>query len=246
MNLSLSRRGLIGLGIGTGVAAASGCSTATRPNAPSSTSPSAGATVTGGGGKKAFNLQVMAKQDEFDAAELERFLADKDYDVTLIEPDPTTLNAMLAANNPPDVVRDAGANVTPYLVHKGLAAELDDYIANSSLINTDDLQPINDVWRFDGSVQGAGPRYGIIKDFSLDSQFWMLSDVAEQAGLTLPTPDKPWTFDELLEELQGDDLPQRKPNLHVWVVHHCALGRDLPGDAGRIRGLDVRAGPGHR
>lgn len=199
MNLSLSRRGLIGLGIGTGVAAASGCSTATRPNAPSSTSPSAGATVTGGGGKKAFNLQVMAKQDEFDAAELERFLADKDYDVTLIEPDPTTLNAMLAANNPPDVVRDAGANVTPYLVHKGLAAELDDYIANSSLINTDDLQPINDVWRFDGSVQGAGPRYGIIKDFSLDSQFWMLSDVAEQAGLTLPTPDKPWTFDELLE-----------------------------------------------
>lgn len=197
MKLSLSRRGLIGIGVGTGVAVASGCSTATTPTGTSSASP--GTTVSGGDGKKKFRLQVMAKEDEFDADELKRFLADKEYDVTLIEPDPTTLNAMLAANNAPDIVRDAGANVTPYLVHKGLAIELDDYIAKSSVIKVDDLQPINDVWRFDGKVQGAGPRYGVIKDFSLDSQFWMLADVAEKAGLTLPTPQRPWTFDELLE-----------------------------------------------
>lgn len=190
MSLSLSRRGLLGLGLGLGAAAMSGCSTASAPT---------GTSAPNGGGSKAFRLQIMAKEDEVDPDLLQQYLADKDFDVTFIEPDPTTLNAMLAANNPPDLVRDAGANVTPYLVHKGLATELDDYISKSSLVTMDDLQPINDVWRFDGKVQGVGPRYGLIKDFSLDSQFWMLSDVAESAGLTLPTPDKPWSFDELLE-----------------------------------------------
>jgi len=68
---------------------------------------------------------------------------------------------MLAAGNPPDLVRDAGTDVTPYIASQGLALNLDSYFAQSTIIKESDIMPVNDVWKWDGKQQGQGSRYGI-------------------------------------------------------------------------------------
>lgn len=179
---TMSRRGFLGAALATGVAATAGCSTSQ-----SST----------GSGKK-FNLTIMGQEKEVDAALLQEFLKDKDFGITWVKEDPSTLNAMLAADRAPDLVRGAGGLIVPYLAHRKMATPLDDFIRQSSIIHEDDLQPANDVWRYDGSTQGQGPRYGIAKDFSVDTQWWMRTDLSDAAGVKAPTADKPWSFDDLV------------------------------------------------
>ena len=43
---------------------------------------------------------------------------------------------MLAAGNPPDLVRDAGTDVTPYIASQGLALNLDAYFEQSTVLKT--------------------------------------------------------------------------------------------------------------
>jgi multiple sugar transport system substrate-binding protein len=118
--------------------------------------------------------------------------------VTLINSDPTRLNAMLAAGNPPDLVRDAGTDVTPYIASQGLATNLDPYFAQSTILKPSDIMPVNDVWKWDGKQQGQGSRYGIAKDWSQDAMWWYNTEVWDAAGLPPRAPDTPVSYDELL------------------------------------------------
>lgn len=119
--------------------------------------------------------------------------------ITQINTDPTRLNAMLAAGNPPDLVRDSGTDVTPYIASQGLALNLDDYIAQSSVLKDADIMPVNDLWKWDGTQQGKGSRYGIAKDWSQDAMWWYDTEVWAAAGLPARDPNTPITYDELLD-----------------------------------------------
>jgi len=118
--------------------------------------------------------------------------------ITQINTDPTRLNAMLAAGNPPDLVRDAGTDVTPYIASQGLALNLDEYFAQSTILKESDIMPVNDVWKWDGTKQGSGSRYGIAKDWSQDAMWWYDSELWTAAGLAAPDPNTPLGYDELL------------------------------------------------
>jgi multiple sugar transport system substrate-binding protein len=119
--------------------------------------------------------------------------------ITQINTDPTRLNAMLAAGNPPDVVRDAGTDVTPYIASQGLALNLDEYFAQSSVLKESDIMPVNNVWKWDGTKQGTGSRYGIAKDWSQDAMWWYDTQLWANAGLAARKPTDPITYDELLD-----------------------------------------------
>ncbi len=122
--------------------------------------------------------------------------AHPDIKVQQLVYDPTRLQAMIAAGSPPDVVRGQGATDTPYLATFKLAAPLDDYVAKSSVLKAADLDPVNDLWRFDGTKQGAGPRYGLAKDYSQDNMFWFNPKPFAQAGVATPSTTVPISYDE--------------------------------------------------
>jgi multiple sugar transport system substrate-binding protein len=94
--------------------------------------------------------------------------AQKDIGVKIItvKYDITKLIAMMTNGTPPDLVRGVGAVDAPYFIARGVAENLDPYFARSTVLRADDLDPVNDVWRYDGTTQGKGPRYGMAKDFS--------------------------------------------------------------------------------
>jgi multiple sugar transport system substrate-binding protein len=119
--------------------------------------------------------------------------------INQINTDATRLNAMLAAGNPPDLVRDAGTDVTPYIASQGLALNLDEYFAQSSVLKEADIMPVNDVWKWDGAQQGKGSRYGIAKDWSQDAMWWYDTELWAAAGLAARDSTSPITYDELLE-----------------------------------------------
>ncbi|WP_371572478.1 extracellular solute-binding protein [Streptomyces sp. NBC_01314] len=120
--------------------------------------------------------------------------------LTILKYDLTRLTAMLTAGSPPDIVRGQGAVDAPYLAAHGVAQDLDDYFAKSSILKVGDLDPINDVWRYDGTTQGKGPRYGMAKDYSQDNMIWYNTGLFDQAGVENPSDTVPMTYDEVFEK----------------------------------------------
>ena len=144
-------------------------------------------------------LTIMSPTGEIASSSIAAFQkAYPQLKVTLINSDPTRLNAMLAAGNPPDLVRDAGTDVTPYIASQGLALNLDSYFEQSTVLKPSDILPVNDVWKWDGKQQGQGSRYGIAKDWSQDAMWWYNTEIWAAAGLAPRAPDTPVTYDELL------------------------------------------------
>ncbi|HEX2144594.1 MAG TPA: extracellular solute-binding protein [Glycomyces sp.] len=191
----LTRRGLM-RGTALGAAAAAGA------GALSACAPSAGG---GSGGKK--TLTIMAPENEFSPEFLKTAEETLDVKIKRVEVDTTKLTAMLASGTAPDLVRGLGAVETPYVVARDLALPLDDYFASSTLLKEDDIDPINDVWRYDGSVQGQGPRYGLAKDYSQDAMFWYNTALFDAAGVEYPSETEPTTYDQWLET--GKELTKK-------------------------------------
>src|SRR5215472_15052206 len=111
--------------------------------------------------------------------------------------DQTRLNAMFAAGSPPDVIRGMGFDI-PYTSARGLALNLDPYLAQSSVLKVEDLMPIQDTWRWDGKHVGQGSYYGLAKDWSPDGTLWCNSDLFQQLGVAVPSTTDPLTSDEVL------------------------------------------------
>jgi multiple sugar transport system substrate-binding protein len=149
-------------------------------------------------------LTIMSPTGEITPQSLAEFQkAYPKLKITQINTDPTRLNAMLAAGNPPDLVRDAGTDVTPYIATSGLALNLDDYFAQSSVFKESDIMPVNDAWKWNGKEQGKGSRYGIAKDWSQDAMWWYDTDIWSAAGLAARNPNTPIGYDELLDNAKS-------------------------------------------
>ncbi|MDQ0766918.1 ABC-type glycerol-3-phosphate transport system substrate-binding protein [Streptomyces canus] len=178
---------------------------------------------TGGSGSGRTTLTVMTVQNEWDKKALKAAEDALGMNLNVIIWDPTKLNAMLAAKNPPDVVRGFGATETPYFAARGLMTDLDPYFAKSSALKVSDLDPVNDVWRYDGKKQGAGPRYGMAKDYSQDSMFWYRTDLFEAAKLDAPSATEPISCDEWLD--LGKKLVKRRlGKVKVYGLNATGMG----------------------
>ncbi|GAB3008488.1 hypothetical protein GCM10023080_087960 [Streptomyces pseudoechinosporeus] len=203
-SVSLDRRRFLAVSAGAalGASALSACAASVDNGSGS------GGNGSGGGGGKT-TLTVMSNDSELGSKEViayaEQTLGVK---ISLVNYDPTKLNAMLASKNPPDVVRGYGALDTPYFAARGLMTDLDPYFAKSSVLKVSDLDPVNDLWRFDGKKQGSGPRYGFTKDWSQDAMFWYRTDMFDAAKLDYPSDSEPLSYDEWLD--LGKQLVKRR------------------------------------
>ncbi len=117
--------------------------------------------------------------------------------VNRILPNPVRLSAMLAAGQPPDFIRAVSTDI-PSFAARGVALNLDPYFSRSKVLTSANLLPSNDSFRWDGAVQGKGPRYGMAKDFSLDSQMWFNKTLFDRVGVTYPRTTTPLDYNELL------------------------------------------------
>lgn len=155
----------------------------------------------GGGGTRGGSgtLTIMMPPSEVTDEVVAGFeAAHSDIKINLIQFDRTRLTAMLAAGDPPDIARE-NATYSSFFAVRGLAENLDPYIQNSSVIKESDLTPIQDLWRFDGTSQGQGPRYGLTMDYSQDAMIWANQSIFEKANVAVPSDTDPLAFEELPE-----------------------------------------------
>ena len=144
-------------------------------------------------------LTVMYQANEFLPAYISDFQKQHtDIKIHFLEYDAVRLSAMLAAGQPPDFIRTGGAAVMPNLIARGLVADLTPYFEKSTAIKTSDLYPVNDVYRWNGKVQGLGARYGMAKDWSQDTMLWYNKKLFDKAGVAYPSATQPMTYDQML------------------------------------------------
>jgi multiple sugar transport system substrate-binding protein len=116
-----------------------------------------------------------------------------------LEYDKTRLTSMMAAGTPPDMIRTPGGPEMATLMAKGVAANLQTYFSKSTVIKEDDLESVNDYYRWDGHQQSQGARYGMVKDWSQDAMIWYNTELFKKAGIAPLDPKVPITYDKLLE-----------------------------------------------
>ncbi|GAA0906855.1 ABC transporter substrate-binding protein [Virgisporangium aurantiacum] len=144
-------------------------------------------------------LTVMYASNELTKEHIAAFESrNPDIKIQLIENDEARLNAMLASGKPPDFVRGAAVGSANNNA-RGLAADLDPYLDKSTVLKKDDLLPVNDNWRWDGKRIGAGPYYGITKDWSQDATLWYNKALFAQAKVPELSTTEPVTYDQLLD-----------------------------------------------
>ena len=192
---AVSRRRFLSLSAGgavVGAAALSGC--AMRVSS-----------AVGGSGE---TVTVMAKADDISPELIKQAQKDIGVKINTVLYSTSKLIAMMTNGNPPDLVRGVGAVDAPYYAARGVMEDLDPYFAKSSVLRPADLDPVNDLWRYDGRTQGKGPRYGMAKDFSQDSMFWYNTALFDQADVDYPPELDPVTYEEWLDKAKR--LTRRK------------------------------------
>ncbi len=179
------RRGALPLGALIGVSALlAGCT---------------GGGLTGGTGSDEVTLDVMVGAQDVSEEQIAEFeKANPGVKINIITYDLARLNTMLASSTPPDIAFGnavGSANINA----RGLATDLTPYLAESEVLKEDDLQPVNDAFRWDGQKSGSGPLYGIVKDWSQDNALWYNTELFDAAGVDYLSDTEPVTYDELLE-----------------------------------------------
>ncbi|KOG32680.1 ABC transporter substrate-binding protein [Streptomyces resistomycificus] len=186
----LSRRRFLTLsaaGAATGAAALSGCALQVS---------------NGAGGGSGETITMMVKADDITPELVRQALKDTGVSIKRVDYDITKLIAMLTSGNPPDLVRGVGAVDAAYFAARDVMQELDGYFAGSRVLRVEDLDPVNDLWRYDGTTQGKGPRYGMAKDFSQDSMYWYNTTAFDEKAVDYPPELDPVTYEEWLETAQ--------------------------------------------
>ncbi|WP_067820315.1 ABC transporter substrate-binding protein [Actinomadura kijaniata] len=182
----ISRRRLL-----TGAAAAAGGAAAT------SLLGACNAGSSGGSGGKV-TLTVMFSAADLPKESIADFEAkNPGIKINLLEFDATRLNAMLASGNPPDITIGAAvgsANTNA----RGLATDLTPYLEKSRVLRKEDLQPVNNSFRWDGRRIGQGAYHGIVKDWSQDATLWYNTALFDQAKVPYLSDSQPTDYDELL------------------------------------------------
>ena len=158
---------------------------------------------TGGGGDGGDSgestLDVMFGAQDLTEEQIAEFEADNPgVKINVIVYDQARLNTMLASGNPPDVAFGNAVGSANFNA-RGLATDLTPYLEESDVLKEDDLQPVNDAFRWDGEKAGEGPLYGIVKDWSQDNALWYNTALFDAAGVPYLSDTEPITYDELLE-----------------------------------------------
>ncbi|WP_019063400.1 extracellular solute-binding protein [Streptomyces prunicolor] len=158
----------------------------------------AGSVSSGGSGGKT-TLTIMASGTELGTpAEIKAAEKALGMKLKMVKYDLTRLTAMLTSGNAPDLVRAEGSDA-PYLASHSVAQDLDDRFAKSTVLKVGDLDPVNDIWRWDGKQQGSGPRYGMAKDWSQSYMLWYNTALFDKADEPYPSDTQPLTYDKLLD-----------------------------------------------
>lgn len=153
-------------------------------------------------------VTLMVKPEDISPELIKEAQKDIGIKIVTVRYDITKLIGMMTNGNPPDLVRGVGAVDAPYFAARNVMEDLDPYFAKSSVLRLDDLDPVNDLWRYDGRTQGKGPRYGMAKDFSQDSMYWYNTALFDKAGAGYPPETEPVTYEEWLEDAKR--LTRRK------------------------------------
>ncbi|MFI1030890.1 extracellular solute-binding protein [Streptomyces sp. NPDC020951] len=153
-------------------------------------------------------VTLMVKPDDISPELIKQAQNDIGVKIVTVRYDITKLIGMMTSGSPPDLVRGIGAVDAPYFAARDVMEELDPYFAASGVLKADDLDPVNDLWRYDGRTQGKGPRYGMAKDFSQDSMYWYNTALFEKASVDLPPETEPVTYEQWLESAKR--LTQRR------------------------------------
>ncbi|WP_203567680.1 extracellular solute-binding protein [Aestuariimicrobium ganziense] len=181
----VSRRWLLGAAGVSGLAGLSACAAKAGNTTETPDSGGGGGSASGGGGgdnvpgrqPASGTITVLGSTGEHPKESLDDFTKLTGIKVNFQEFTFDKLVSMVAAGNAPDVARGQGGTDTAYLYSRKLAEPLDEYLKNSEVLKADDLAPINDVWKYDGSKQGQGQQYGLVKDYSSDFCLWVNTDL---------------------------------------------------------------------
>lgn len=146
----------------------------------------------GGPDEKAAYEAAIDRYTEATGVEVEMIVTDADQYAT-------KLQAAVAGNNVPDVFYIEQATLQSY-VSSGILMDITDEVAESGVDLDNIWQYGVDSYRFDGTVQGTpdGALYGLPKDVGPFS-FGYNKTMLEEAGIELPDPDEPLTWEEFVE-----------------------------------------------
>jgi multiple sugar transport system substrate-binding protein len=107
----------------------------------------------------------------------------------------TKLQTMIASKKTPDVFYLQPEKVMPY-ADAGLIADLSSYVDDNELFDADNVwKKALDMYRYDGTNPGEGAIYGLPKDIGPFALAYN-KDLFDAAGITAPTDDAPWTWDD--------------------------------------------------
>ncbi len=119
--------------------------------------------------------------------------------LTHIDYDTTSFFAMLAAGNPPDLMRTSIPEF-PQMYARGIALNLQERFEASTVLREDDLAWPNDFYKAENALDiGTGDRYGMSNDFSPDFTLWINLDKFEEMGIEPPSETEPLTYEQVTE-----------------------------------------------
>lgn len=138
-----------------------------------------------------FTAMIEQYEDAYPDVEVEYIVvADSEFD--------TKLQTMIGAGECPDVFYCNIDNMMKYAA-TGNLLDLTDYYANNEIFEQSNVwQCLLDLYRFDGENQGSGSIYAMPKDVSAFPVFYN-KDLFEAAGITAPTAEDPWDWNDYLE-----------------------------------------------
>lgn len=139
----------------------------------------------------------MMNSNEFSDEEIATF-QEKNPGITLtrIDNDQTSLFAMMAAGNPPDVWRLQYPQF-PQLLARELVLDLQSFFEGSSVISQDDMVDANNFYKATDPFNiGDGDRYGMIKDWSPDMTMFVNDALFESAGVDPVSSTDPLSYQE--------------------------------------------------
>src|SRR5947199_368124 len=196
------RKVLIGAGALAATAAAAPILAACQPS------------KTAGSGK----VVVMTDPNEFNDDDRKTLETATKLKIEVVASNLTTLYAMFAAGNPPDVFRVQAAGVPQYISRKMLK-DLQPYFANSKLLKIDDLAPANNFYKWDGKQVGKGDLYGMVKDWSPDFTLYAYTKAFDEASVKIPSDTTPLTYDELRDLARKVNKKSAGKRVYWGFVH---------------------------
>jgi multiple sugar transport system substrate-binding protein len=138
-----------------------------------------------------------------------------------LEDDSGRAAAMEAAGTPPDLFVAGGEGIGSEVVRQRVLA-LTPYVDTSTVFRWDDFSDCIRQNMFDGIQVGVGTLYCIPKDWSTDYTLFINTAAFEEAGLPVPSDEKPMTWQDVFAMLpqmvktEGDRTLRWGFDNHYW------------------------------